>query len=93
MLPISKSNNISCYFKLILTRKKGLFVITPLLNKKKKKLIFLCTIFYVFTFYIYNYILTNFQLKTNSKMSNKFMPNRHICTLLLFFFRKHMYVT
>ena len=45
MLPISKSNNISCYFKLRLTRKKRLFVITPLLNIKKKKLIFLCTIF------------------------------------------------
>ena len=91
MLPISKSNNISCYFKLRLTRKKRLFVITPLLNIKKK-LIFLCTIFYVFTFYIYNYILTNFQLKTNSKMSNKFVPNRHICTLLFFFFLNKTYV-
>ena len=41
MLPISKSNNISCYFKLRLTRKKRLFVITTLLNILKKTYIFM----------------------------------------------------
>ena len=36
MLPISKSNNISCYFKHRLTRKKRLFVIYMGLRCKSK---------------------------------------------------------